>query len=166
MVKPALLQLRRNPFLSPHQPLVRRRLRGMSEVRLALRTLLKTPVVTAVAVLSRYSASAPTPRCSGSSTRSRRAPRLQVPAVACPRFGPAVNNRLPPQLPMGRGPEAIAPRSSRAHSVRNRGVGGSNPLAPTKFFKRGQTSHEVWPLCFFTRRVPEGRGPARCETRL
>src|SRR4030095_10944375 len=35
-------------------------------------------------------------------------------------------------------------------SVRDRGVGGSNPLAPTKTeLSRGQISWEIWPLCLF-----------------
>jgi hypothetical protein len=46
----------------------------------------------------------------------------EVALAACPPLEPAVNNQLPPQLPMGRGPAAIVPRSSKEHSVRDRGT--------------------------------------------
>jgi len=43
---------------------------------------------------------------------------------------------LPPQLPRSRAIASIASEHAREHSVRDRGVGGSNPLAPTNKHRR------------------------------
>ena len=74
--------------------------------------------------------------------------KLQVQLVACPRFEPAVNNQLPPQLPMGRGPAAIAPRNR--HGSTRFGTEGSEVQnlspRPTQISKNREKALETGPF--------------------